>query len=245
MQQPNSRNRDLAALAFASFFPLVMTIVYFVLLHNPEGGVNPVLMIAFGIGKFLQFIFPLAYVFWFEREQIRLVAPNWRGLPLGVGFGLAVGAAMYALYFFWVRHIPSVVNDSPQMIYDRLVQFRATATWSYLVLGFYICVIHSLWEEYYWRWFVFGWMRRHVPISVAIVLSALAFMLHHIVILDAYFPNQFWTLALPFSLCVAIGGGVWAWIYERTGSLWAPWASHALIDAAIMSIGYIMLWDRW
>ncbi|MBI3823301.1 MAG: CPBP family intramembrane metalloprotease [Planctomycetes bacterium] len=51
-------------------------------------------------------------------------------------------------------------------------------------------------------------------------------------------------MAMPLSVCVAIGGGVWCVIYERSESLWAPWLSHALIDAAIMGVGYWMLWDK-
>jgi membrane protease YdiL (CAAX protease family) len=242
----DTRVRDWCAVAFASFFPLIMTTIYFVVLHDPEGNqANPVWMAAFGIGKFVQFSFPAAYVFWFERDKVRPTWPGWHGMPLGVGFGLVVGAGMFVLYYFFVRHIPSVSEQSPQMIWDRLVQFRATTTATYLALGFYICVLHSLGEEYYWRWFVFGWLKRHVPVNVAIVLAALGFMLHHVVILGVYFPGQFWTLVMPFSICVAVGGGVWSWIYDRTGDLWAPWVSHAIIDAAILGVGYVMLWDKW
>jgi membrane protease YdiL (CAAX protease family) len=240
-----SKVRDWSALAFASFFPLVMTTIYFVVLHNPDGGVNPILMTVFGVGKFLQFIFPLAYVWWFEREQIKLMAPTRHGVPLGLAFGLFVGLSMFGLYYFFVRHIPAVAEDSPKMIWERLVQFQATTPLAYLALALYISVPHALAEEYYWRWFVFGWMRRYVSSWTAIVLSSLAFMLHHVVIIAVYFPGQFWTLAAPFSLCVAVGGGMWAWIYERTGTLYAPWLSHALIDAAILGVGYWMLWSYW
>ena len=41
-----------------------------------------------------------------------------------------------------------------------------------------------------------------------------------------------------FSVCVAVGGAMWAWLYERTGSLLGPWLSHLLVDAAIFAIGY-------
>jgi uncharacterized protein len=61
-----------------------------------------------------------------------------------------------------------------------------------------------------------------------------------------FFPGarQFFTLALPLSLGVAIGGGVWCWLYAKTGSLYAAWISHLLIDAAIMWIGYDLVADR-
>ena len=49
------------------------------------------------------------------------------------------------------------------------------------------------------------------------------------------------SLALPFSICVAVGGGVWAWIYHKSGSLYAAWVSHAMIDTAILLVGFDMI----
>ena len=112
---------------------------------------------------------------------------------------------------------------------------------AFVGMAIFYCVLHSLFEEYYWRWFVYGTMRRHIPVAAANVLSSVGFMLHHVVILGVFFPGRFWLLALPFSFGVAVGGAVWSWIYERTGSLYAAWLSHALIDAAIMIIGYDMV----
>jgi len=44
--------------------------------------------------------------------------------------------------------------------------------------------------------------------------------------------------ALPFSLCIAVGGMVWAWLYHRTHTIYSSWISHLVIDAAIMVVGY-------
>jgi membrane protease YdiL (CAAX protease family) len=85
---------------------------------------------------------------------------------------------------------------------------------------------------------VYGRLRRHVGPGTALIGSGLAFMAHHVVILWVYFPGRFWPVVLPFSLGVAIGGIVWAWLYQRTGSLLGPWVSHYLVDAALMVVGY-------
>lgn len=239
----DTRIRDWLALAFASFFPLVMSALSFLVLNTGEP--NAAILTAIGTGKVLQIAFPALYVFWFERERLRLAAPTWRGIPLGLGFALVVGTSMFGLYYLLVQDLPGVRDNTPTMIFQRLQEFGATTPPTYFILGFVICVPHALMEEYYWRWFVFGTMRRHVSLPIAIVLSSLGFMLHHIVILGVYFPGNFWLLAMPFSFCVAIGGGVWAWIYERSGSLYGPWLSHCLIDAAILGVGFWMLWDKW
>jgi membrane protease YdiL (CAAX protease family) len=244
MVNTSSRLRDALALTFASFFPLVMAVFYFVILDHPEGELNPAIRLAFGVGKAIQFLFPIGYVWWFERERIGFAPPTWRGMALGIGFALVVALGMFGLYFAWVKDIPAVSTDTPVRIHEKVKQFGADSLLGFLQLALAISFVHSLAEEYYWRWFVFGWMRRHMPMALAIVLSSIGFMLHHVVILGVYFPGHFWMLALPFSICVAVGGGFWAWLYARSGSLYAPWISHCLIDSAIMVVGYVMLEAR-
>jgi membrane protease YdiL (CAAX protease family) len=44
-----------------------------------------------------------------------------------------------------------------------------------------------------------------------------------------------------FSAGVAIGGVVWAVVYQRSKSLLGPWLSHLLVDAAIFAIGWDLI----
>src|SRR5262249_47344598 len=90
----------------------------------------------------------------------------------------------------------------------------------------------------------FGRLQRVLPLIAAIVTSSLGFMAHHVVVLSVYFPGQFLTAVMPFSLGVAVGGAVWAWLYHHTNSLAATWLSHVLVDAAIMAVGYDLLCVR-
>jgi membrane protease YdiL (CAAX protease family) len=62
-------------------------------------------------------------------------------------------------------------------------------------------------------------------------------MAHHVVLLGVFFNQTLW-LAWLLGSAVAVGGIFWAWLYERTGSLFGPWLSHLLIDAGIAWIGY-------
>src|SRR6266851_7626983 len=123
MEYPRAPIRDWSALAFTSFFPLLMTYIAFVVLNDPEGEVNRALLIAFAAGKIIQFVFPAAYVRFFEPEQIGFPRPSWRGMPIGAGFALVVAVSMFVLYYFWVRHISTVVETTPRMVFLRLQQF--------------------------------------------------------------------------------------------------------------------------
>jgi membrane protease YdiL (CAAX protease family) len=239
--------RDLPALAFCLVFPSVMTWLYLVVLGSPGDAPTDAgwaVRVAFGTGKCVQFGFPLLYVAVFERARLRPALPTWKGLGFGLGFGVLVALAMLALYFGWLGS-SAAFESAPHKAYRLVADMHCATPGRYLLLATFITVPHSLLEEYYWRWFVFGWLRRYMPLGLAIAVSALGFMAHHTILLGEYFPGGFWTVAVPLSAGVAVGGAVWAWVYARTGSLYAPWLSHLLVDAALMPIGWTMLSPRF
>jgi membrane protease YdiL (CAAX protease family) len=236
--------RDGLALAFAMAFPSVMTWMEFMVLPGEGAEGSPALLAVFVAGKIVQFTFPLAFVWWFERDRIRLAAPTSRGLELGIAFGLVVGVGALVLYFAWLGR-SSFMAGTPAEVSAWLTKARVNTPAGFLGMAVFISVFHSLLEEYYWRWFVFGWLKRYLRVGLAMVVSSLAFMAHHVIVLTVYTPGQFWTMVVPFSLCVAGGGIVWAWLYERTQSLYAPWISHLLVDAALMVLGYDMVSPYW
>jgi membrane protease YdiL (CAAX protease family) len=236
--------RDALALAIAAALPSLMTWLEFLVLPGGRDQDNPFVLALFGTGKVVQFLFPLGYVWWFDRGSLRIGPPTSRGLGLGIAFGLVVGAGAMVLYFAWLKQT-GFMADTPYRVREWLEKIQLTTPTAFLGIAIFISVFHSLLEEYYWRWFVFGRLRRYMPELAAMVVSGLAFMAHHVIILSVYLPGQFWTLAVPFSLCVAGGGVVWAWLYARTGSLYAPWISHFLVDAALMVLGYDMVKQFW
>jgi membrane protease YdiL (CAAX protease family) len=220
-----------------------MAWLYFVVLDRPadqERQSNPAIQAAFSVGKIVQFSLPLVCIWAWERRMPRLTAPTARGLAYGVGFGILTASFIFALYFALLRG-SLLLKHTPAQLWAKLEAFGLATTAGYFLLAAFFCVVHSMLEEYYWRWFVFGWLKRLVPVLAAIILSSLAFMAHHLIILTDFFPGHFWTLALPFTLGVALGGAVWAWIYHLTGSIYSPWVSHLLVDAAIMVVGYDLL----
>jgi membrane protease YdiL (CAAX protease family) len=242
--KPRFPFRDGLALAFALLFPLVMAWVYFDLMAGDGRRANPAFMLGYAGGKLIQFAFPAVYVYCVARHELRPSRPTTRGLWLGTAFAALVAVAAFAVYFGKLAGDPRLETAGVK-IHGKLREFGLDSPAGFLAAALFLSAAHSLFEEYYWRWFVFGWLKRLLPAGAAAVLSSLGFMAHHVVILATYFPGQFWRLALPLSFCVAVGGLVWAWIYHRSGSLYAAWLSHALIDAAIMAVGYLMLRPGW
>lgn len=223
--------------------PLFFSLADFVVLAREDSGSNPAQQWAYGLGNAFQVLFPLLCIWWADGRIPRPSRPRLRGVGLGIAFGLLVVAGTLVLYFGLLRDT-TLFARTPAMLREKLGQFSLASPAGFAMFAVFITVLHSLLEEYYWRWFAFGWLRRRVALWPAIVLSSLAFMAHHVVVLQVWFPDHFWVGVVPFALCVAGGGAVWAWLFERTGSVYGPWASHLLVDAVMFVVGYDLFFVR-
>ena len=224
-------------LIIALIFPGVMAWLDYAAVVSPESGPNRLMQTLYVFGKLFQFGLPIVFVTLTSGRFPWPGLPNARGLLLGLAFGGLVAFGTIGLYFVFLRDT-SVFQESPDRIKHKLSEFGMNSPAGFALFAVVISVPHSLLEEYYWRWFVFGRLREFVPWRWALVLSSLAFMGHHVVVLHVYLPGRFLAEVVPFSLAIAVGGGVWAWLYERTGTLYPSWLSHALVDAAIFVIGW-------
>jgi membrane protease YdiL (CAAX protease family) len=229
------------ALAFALLFPTVMAAVEFVAMTQDHGGLNPATQLAYGGGRVVQFTFPLLCLWIFEHRLPRPAMPTRSGLVLSVAFGLVIGLGIIVLYFAVLRDT-AVFAESPLRLHGKLAEYGLDSPGGFALFAGFVTVVHALLEEYYWRWFVFGWLRRMATLGTAIALSSLAFMAFHVFALQTFLPGSFWVV--PLTVCVGVGGAVWAWLYHRSGSLCALWLSHLLVDAALFVVGYDLFFVR-
>lgn len=232
--QPPLTRADWAAVAAALAFPTLATWLYFIALAG-----SPAMRTAYGVTKLLQFSFPLVWVVLWQRRRMRLSGPAPADVGIGLALGLIVLAGMLALYYGFLKASPAMAQ-TPAQAAQKLAEFKIDAPLRFLGFAVFLSLLHSLLEEYYWRWFVFGQLSRGAPFFVAAIVSSLGFMAHHVLVIGEYFPGRGAYVAF-LSLCVAVGGFLWAWLYRRTGSLYGPWASHLVVDAGLMWLGY----DLW
>ncbi len=226
-----------SAVLFALGFPSAFTWVYFVAF----AGDHPVAQhMAYAAGKLVQFLFPIAWIVLVERRRLRLGVPTTSGLALGLTMGVAVGAIVVIAYFGWLAPTLNRIGTAHE-VKEKLTAFQIDTPAKMIAMGVFYALLHSLLEEYYWRWFVFGQLRRLVSLPAAIAVSSIAFMGHHAIVLRDYLHYLPWPWAVFASASVAIGGAMWAWLYDRSGSIYAPWISHLLIDAAIFVIAFNMV----
>jgi membrane protease YdiL (CAAX protease family) len=222
-----------SVVAFALIFPTIVTWIYFVALREQPPAFQQG---AYVVSKTIQFSFPLIWVFLFQRQLLQRPQFTSRGIGPGIVIGLVIGAAMLSLYSLVLRPSGFFVGPGEAMR-EKITGLGLTAVWKYAGVSVFYALCHSLLEEYYWRWFVFRQLKQLTPLAVAIVISSLGFMSHHVLVLATYFGWDSPATWL-FSSAVAVGGAMWAALYHRSQSLLAPWVSHCLVDAAIFILGF-------
>lgn len=224
--------RDRLAIGFCLVFPTIVTLAYFVWFADRAD----VLKVAYGVGKLIQFGFPVLFVWFYARSRIGWPPRPGHGIKLGLIFGSVIALSTLAIYAFILKPT-GMLDAADDEIQKKVTGFGIAGPISYFALAAFYSIAHSGLEEYYWRWFVFGQIRERTSRTVAILMSSVGFMAHHVVVLGIYFG---WgsPLTYLFSLSIAIGGAFWAWLYEDSRSILAPWLSHALVDAGIFAVGY-------
>jgi membrane protease YdiL (CAAX protease family) len=227
-------------LAFAMIFPSVMGWLAFALVPPGQSEASKVGPIAYYGGKVVQFTLPVVFLLLTTGQFPLPGRPSFRGVSLGVAFGLLTAAAILILYHGFLRD-SRVFRQSPGLIQAKLAEFGLDSPLGFAVIACFITILHSLLEEYYWRWFVFGQLRRWLPFAAAMLLSSFFFAAFHAFSLNLYLSGHLFSAVLPFVACVGIGGGIWCWLYERTGSVYAPWISHLLVDASLFVVGYDLI----
>jgi membrane protease YdiL (CAAX protease family) len=225
-----------------------LTLVYFVALAGqPRALVQGV----YGAGKALQFALPLLFLWLGATGGARGAAPapdaaarrrwpGWAGALPGAAFGVALYAATLALYLGALRPAGVLAGAPAAAIRAKVTALGVGAPAAYAALAVFYSVVHSAAEEYYWRWFVFGELRRACRLPAAVAASSAGFAAHHVVVLAVFFG---WGSPWPYALAAVVGAGgaFWAWLYHRSGSLLGPWLGHLLADAAIFTVGFDLL----
>ena len=234
LTEAQHRNRTWAVVLPATVLPLFGALLYFVFAK----GVG-LAQAAYSGTKLFTLAWPIIAVPWILKHRIERpawrCAHHWRTLPSG----LLVGAGIVGLMFLLMQTqwIGEPVRANADRINDTVTGLGLNRA-NYWAFGICLAVLHSLLEEYYWRWFVFGGLRQLTPAGLAHTLAGAAFMGHHVVVLLQFFPVP---LAIFLSLMIGVGGMIWSWMYLRQASLLGAWIAHMIVDFGILWIGYQLL----
>lgn len=187
--------------------------------------------------KFFTLLWPLVAVLFLLKERFSddpRPKKHWEGIILGGIFGLLTFGLMYVMYR--MTPIGDMIRENGDLIVGKIDEMGIRE--HFVLFAIFISFLHSALEEFFWRLFGYGQLRKLVSVGMAVLIAAITFALHHIVVLSEYVAI---VPAILFGACVGLGGAVWSLIFQRTNSLWGAWFSHMIIDLAIMWIGWDLL----
>jgi uncharacterized protein len=212
--------------------PCLSSLFYFVWFSD-----EPLARVVYGATKLFTLVWPVIATLWIlgaTWPRLRLTdRRHLRAIPAGLLTGGAIVALMFALM---LTPLGDVVRGSSGAIRSKAEALGILE--HYWLFAIFLSLIHSLIEEYYWRWFVFGRLAEAVPVAAAHGLAGVAFAAHHVVVATQFFPLG-WGVALGAS--VGLGGIIWSVLYRRQGTLAGAWVSHIIVDLGIMAVGHHLL----
>lgn len=212
----------------ALFVQLIGSLLYFVVFTGSDW----VQSVYLGTKLLLVFIplFFLALKFPLPPLTLR---PNLGiSLKLGIRTGVLLSLMVIAIYAF----SSPFLQPAAILIQHKVTEFGFASY--YLLVAIVFSVLHSLFEEYYWRWFIVGGLSIQLTPLTALVIGNAGFALHHYILLAQFLPLS---ATLVLGTCVGIAGMIWSFVYQKTGSLLGSWISHALVDGILFYLGYQLL----
>jgi membrane protease YdiL (CAAX protease family) len=216
----------------AMVLPFIASIFYFVLLSES------IITRAIYVGiKLFMVVWPLFSICLIIRAKFPSIQTTFKKQLNTALTGILVAVPLIALMAILMRtSLEQVIAGSSNKIAGKAEQFGIVE--HYWLFAIFLSLIHSFIEEYYWRWFVFGQLRKVTGIFAAYILAGFAFGSHHVVI-GTQFVGLFW--GFIGGLSVAAAGVIWSIMYNRQKTIVGAWICHLIVDLYIMSIGYKLI----
>src|SRR5262245_17074386 len=160
--------RVLPVLLIALALPSVMTWLYFG--HDTRAA-----KAIYALAKVVQFSLPVLWWLAADRMRLNWPKPSWSTIWPGLLLGLFVALAILGLYFGWLKQ-HSMMGTLSERARAKTSSFGLTSPASFLTFALFLSIIHALFEEYYWRAFIFAELQAIVLLSVPFAFPDLGFM---------------------------------------------------------------------
>lgn len=194
---------------------------------------GPVGQAIYFVSKVYLVLFPVFWWLVIERQRISWSPARRGGFVIAAGLGILISIVIGLTYV--------VLGDriiDPTVVQNAATQNGLGTVPNFIGLSFYLITVNSLLEEYVWRWFVFRQCETLMNSTLAVLASALFFTIHHVIALNSQMGLAPTVLG---SIGVFIGGAVWSWCYLRFRSVWPGYVSHAIVDVAVLGVGYHLI----
>jgi membrane protease YdiL (CAAX protease family) len=186
--------------------------------------------LAYGLSKLL--FIGLPFVYWY----INRATPKTPQSPMRL-FSVVSGL-VFALIIFGVLYtFIDEIKPLGEKIYQTLSNIGLTKNFLLYSLG--IIIFNSLFEELYWRYSIFGGLKKFFSLNKAMLIGSLGFAAMHFVYFVSFF-DAMWVILLLTSASFLFGM-FWAWLYHKTNSVFWVWINHLLVNVPLFYIEYLII----
>ena len=185
------------------------------------------------LAKIWLIVLPVVWLLYVDGGKLSWSPTSKQGVIAGFVAAISVGAVILGTYL--------IAKDSvidPVLVKELMIELGISSPAKFLIFASSMSLLNSLMEEYVWRWFVFSKFKVLFGAKPAIVLSAIFFTIHHVVIVWSL--GSLWIVFLG-SIGLFAGGVIWAWLYNKYNSIWPGWICHVAADTAIMWVGWWLI----
>jgi len=211
------------------------------LVPAPSVGVIAAMIVwpgALGTGIFIackawMLLLPIAWRRLVDRRPLSWSPARLGGFGVGAGLGVLIGALILGGYFLFGPRLIDAEHVGAMAVRNGIGTVPR-----YLLAAAYWITINSVLEEYVYRWFVVSKCEALMPAAPAVLVSAACFTLHHVIALKVQFDLAVTALG---SAGVFVGGTIWSWLYVRYRSIWPAYLSHAIVDVAVFTVGWLII----
>jgi hypothetical protein len=217
-----------AALVPALVLPTFAALMYFVIAAGHWSAA-----LIYGGTKVAMVVWPFVVGWrWDWPPPLTRQQPWSRIAAEGLLLGLLMGGAIIVAA---LGPLAWLLDVAAPRIAEKVAEFNLSTPTAYVTMALVISVVHSAFEEWYWRWFAVGHLHQRVRPTMAHLLGGLAFAGHHVVVLWVYAGP---VAGILLGLVVGGAGMCWSLLHRRHGSLLGAWIAHACCDVAIMLLGW-------
>ena len=146
------------------------------------------------------------------------------------GFGVIIYVIIMAAFF-----ITKGIFDYPSLV-NSLSADQNVSQNSFILIALYISFCNSLLEEFLFRFVAFIKLSEYTTKKLAYIFSSCMFALYHVAMVGGSFPFPLLLLAL---VGLAIGGGIFNYVDDKSRNVYNSWIIHMFADFAIMTIWYV------
>ena len=191
MNSMTHQRMPVVVIVLGMVIPTFITWIYFDLLATAPAIAQKS---AYALGKLSQVgIMLVAFWIWRQRRKDSSDKQSVFGKPIcmrWIAGGLVTGLAMACLSILvvqWILMPLGVMESAKIMAKEKLQSLGADSPVVLFAIAAFYVLLHSGFEEFYWRGFVYRGWNEHLGVALSVFLSSLGFMSHHVLVLGRFF----------------------------------------------------------